>query len=157
MGYKGMLGEILGQITGESKATLDDKGRISLPARMRNNLPGNEVILTKGLEKCIWVFPPERWDLFAEKLLNAENLNMQQLNWLQHRFIVPSQPVEIDRVGRIALPQSLREYAALGKDCTICGTGKRFEIWPLDEYKAYYEANEPNTAYIIESLGHLPF
>ncbi|MDR1278179.1 MAG: division/cell wall cluster transcriptional repressor MraZ [Treponema sp.] len=145
------------QLTGESKGTLDDKGRISLPARIRSDLPGNTVVLTKGLEKCIWIFPPEGWDLFAEKLFTSEMLNMKKRNWLEHRFIVPSQPVEIDKAGRIALPQSLREYAMLTRDCIICGTGRRIELWHIDEYNAYHEANEPNTMSIVESLGNLPF
>lgn len=142
-------------LTGESKATLDDKARVSLPARMRGALTGNILILTKGLEKCIWAFPPEKWELFSEQLLDSAALNMGQLTWVQHRFIVPSQPAEIDKAGRIALPPSLREYAALGKDCVICGTGKRVEIWSADEYRAYCEANEPNTMAIVEAIGHL--
>jgi MraZ protein len=142
-------------LTGESKATLDDKGRVSLPARMRACLPGNVLVLTKGIEKCLWAFPPDKWELFSEQLLNSAALNMQQLTWAQHRFIVPSQPVEIDRAGRIALPPSLREYAVLGRDCMVCGTGKRIELWAVDEYRAYYEANEPNTQAIVEALGHL--
>jgi MraZ protein len=142
-------------LTGESKATLDDKARVSLPARMRGVLTGSILILTKGLEKCIWAFPPEKWELFSEQLLDSAALNMGQLTWVQHRFIVPSQPAEIDKAGRIALPPSLREYAALGKDCVICGTGKRVEIWSADEYRAYCEANEPNTMAIVEAIGHL--
>ncbi|MDR1099459.1 MAG: division/cell wall cluster transcriptional repressor MraZ [Treponema sp.] len=145
------------RLTGESKGTLDDKGRISLPARIRNELPGNTVVLTKGLEKCIWIFPPEKWDLLAEELLTTKKLNMQESTWIQHRFIVPSQPVEIDKAGRIALPQSLREYAMLTRDCMICGTGRRIELWQVEEYNAYHEANEPNTMSIVESLGNLPF
>ncbi|MDR0624751.1 MAG: division/cell wall cluster transcriptional repressor MraZ [Treponema sp.] len=143
-------------LTGQSKATLDDKGRVSLPSRMRGVLTGNVLILTKGLEKCIWAFPPEKWELFSEQLLDSGALNMGQLTWIQHRFIVPSQPVEIDKAGRIALPPSLREHAALSKDCVVCGTGKRIEIWSADEYRAYCEANEPNTMPIVEAVGHLP-
>jgi MraZ protein len=142
-------------LTGESKATLDEKGRISLPSRLRNILGSSRLQLTKGLERCVWVFPAEQWEIFSEELMNSENLNMEQLNWVQHRFIAPSQPEEIDKAGRIALPQNIREYGNLDKDCIIAGTGKRIEIWSIDEYKAYYEANEPSTKSIVAALGHL--
>ncbi|MDR1949667.1 MAG: division/cell wall cluster transcriptional repressor MraZ [Spirochaetaceae bacterium] len=142
-------------LTGENNVTLDDKGRLSLPSRLRGGLKENVLVLTKGLEKCIWVFPPEQWERVSEKLMASASLSLEKSNWVQHRFIVPAQPVEFDKAGRFPVPQSLRDYAGLSKDCKLCGVGKYMEIWSVDNYAAYVEENEPKSKAIMEELGPL--
>jgi MraZ protein len=142
-------------LTGEINVTLDDKGRLSLPSRFRSLLTDNVLVLTKGLERCIWVFPPAHWELVSERLMASASLNLEKSSWVQHRFIVPSQQEEIDRAGRIAIPPSLRNYALLNRECVICGVIKYIEIWAADQYEAYKEINEPKSKTIMEELGPL--
>jgi MraZ protein len=145
----------MGLLSGENDVTLDDKGRISLPARLRGELTDTNLVLTKGLEKCIWVFPPEQWERVSAKLMASASLSLEKSTWVQHRFIVPSQPAELDKAGRLAIPPRLRDYAGLTRDCVICGVGKYIEIWAADQYEEYNRINEPKSKTIMEELGPL--
>jgi MraZ protein len=142
-------------LSGEFELTMDDKGRISLPSDLRNCLPGTALWLTKSIEKCVWVFPPEQWERVSERFMASVSLSLEKSSWVQHRFIVPARPVEIDKSGRIAVPPNLRNYAGLSKDCMICGVGKYIEIWSMDQYEKYNEENEPKSKVIMEELGPL--
>jgi MraZ protein len=143
---------LLELLTGEFENTLDEKGRISLPARLRQKLPGNILVLTKGYNHCVWVLPPEQWDSVSGKFLDA-SLTFEKADFLHHQFITSMQEVEIDRAGRIAVPLSLRKHAKLSRDCIILGTGKKMEIWDAGEYGEYLDLNAPRIKDILDELG----
>ena len=108
-------------LTGEYNNTIDEKGRISFPVKLRAAIDQNVVVVTKGLERCLWLFTLEEWESFQTKLMsNASMMKRSSLNVIRH-FVAPAQSVEFDKSGRISIPQSLREYAGLSKDCTILG------------------------------------
>ncbi|HAP43139.1 MAG: cell division/cell wall cluster transcriptional repressor MraZ [Spirochaetes bacterium GWD1_61_31] len=140
-------------LTGEFKNTLDDKGRLSLPAKLRNGLAGNVLVVTRGIDKCLWVFTPERWTALSDQVFSNTSLFQQQSRIVQLRIIAPAQEVEIDKAGRIAVPQSLREYAGLTKDCVVLGVTKRLEIWDLEAYKAWLDATEADFTAASEALN----
>lgn len=139
-------------VTGEFRNTLDDKGRISLPAKLRSGLPGSLLVVTQGVDKCLWLFTPERWNALSEQLFAATSLFHQQARIIQRRIIAPAQEVEIDKAGRIAIPQSLREYAGLSKECVVLGITKRLEIWDVEGYRAWIEATEAEFEAASEAL-----
>lgn len=139
-------------VTGEFRNTLDDKGRISLPVKLRSGLPGSVLVVTQGVDKCLWLFTPERWNALSEQLFAATSLFHQQARIIQRRIIAPAQEVEIDKAGRIAIPQSLREYAGLSKECVVLGITKRLEIWDVDAYKSWIEATEAEFEAASEAL-----
>ncbi|MDR2158513.1 MAG: division/cell wall cluster transcriptional repressor MraZ [Treponema sp.] len=139
-------------LTGEFENTLDEKGRISLPAKLRQKLSGSIVVLTKGYNNCVWVLPPEQWDSVAEKFIDA-SLTFEKADFLHHQFITSMQEVEIDRAGRIAIPLSLRKHAKLTRSCVILGTGKKMEIWDVNEYGDYLDANASRIKDILDELG----
>ncbi|MDR1446456.1 MAG: division/cell wall cluster transcriptional repressor MraZ [Treponema sp.] len=144
-------------LTGEQRATLDEKNRINLPSRLRSAMETETVWVTKGNEKCIWVFPPEAWNSFVESIKNSPNLDMEMLEWAQFRFITPATEAEVDKAGRIALPQNVRDHALLSKDCMICGMGQRLAIWAQDQYEAYYKEHEAMTPLVVKAIGHISF
>jgi MraZ protein len=139
-------------VTGEFRNTLDDKGRLSLPAKLRAGLPGSVLVVTQGVDSCLWVFTPERWTALSEQLFASTSLFHQQARIIQRRIIAPAQEVEIDKAGRIAIPQSLREYARLSKDCVVLGITRRLEIWDVDSYKAWLDSTEADFEAASESL-----
>jgi len=139
-------------VTGEFKNTLDDKGRISLPAKLRAGLEGGILVVTQGVDKCLWLFTPERWTALSEQLFATTSLFHQQARIMQRRIIAPAQEVEIDKAGRIAIPQSLREYAGLSKECVVLGITKRLEIWDVDTYRSWLDATEAEFAAASEAL-----
>jgi MraZ protein len=140
-------------ITGEFRCSLDEKGRLLIPARMRTEVAGNEVILTRGVENCLWLFPPEEWKTFSENLIGSTSLFQEKARLIQRRMIAPAQETEIDKAGRIVIPQTLREYADLKKDCIILGLKKYMEIWSEAAYQAYLSENEAKFKEAAEELG----
>jgi MraZ protein len=141
------------QYSGEYPNTLDDKGRVSIPAKLREKLPGNLLILTKGIERFVWLLPPEQWEKVSKTLMDTNSLSLQKASMVHHRFIAPAQEVEVDRVGRIAIPQSLRDYAGLSRDCVVIGNGKGLEIWDAEQYRAYEKAIDDNLMDVMEEMG----
>jgi len=137
-------------LTGEFRNTLDEKGRISIPSRIRERLQGTVLIATKGIEPCVWLLPPDQWERVSASFLSAPALSLKQSNLIHHRFIVPAQEMEIDRVGRIAVPQSLRDFAGLSKECVILGKGKSIEIWDAEKYQSFLQLNEGLLQEILE-------
>jgi MraZ protein len=140
-------------ITGEFRCSLDEKGRLLIPARMRTEVAGNVVILTRGVENCLWLFPPEEWKTFSDKLIGSTSLFQEESRLIQRRMIAPAQETDIDKAGRIVVPQTLREYADLKKDCIILGLKKYMEIWSESSYQAYLDANEAKFKEAAEKLG----
>jgi MraZ protein len=142
-------------LTGEFRNTLDEKGRLSLPARMRSELPGLNLVLTQGIDKCLWVFPPLQWQEFSQKLMSSTSLFQARSRLVQRRILAPAQEVEIDRLGRISIPQSLREWAGLSRECVILGISKYIEIWNAEEYKKYLDENQGEFMSAAEELEGL--
>jgi MraZ protein len=140
-------------ITGEFRCSLDEKGRLLIPARMRSEIPGSIVILTRGVEKCLWLFPPEEWKAFSENLVGSTSLFQAKSRLIQRRMIAPAQETEFDRTGRIIIAQTLREYADLKKECLVLGLKKYMEIWSETSYQAYLEENEAKFKEAAEELG----
>lgn len=135
--------------------TLDEKGRISIPSVFRGRLERPVLVLTKGLEHCVWILPPDYWEKLSEKILNPQILDMEEASLLHYRFIVPSQDIEYDKIGRVAVPQSLRDYAGLNRECFILGKGDYMEIWDIDAYRAFESASEIAIRTAVKKLGAL--
>jgi len=142
-------------LTGEFRNTLDEKGRLSLPARLRGELPGINLVLTQGVDNCLWLFPPEQWAELSSKRMASTSLFQARSRLVQRRILAPAQEVEVDRLGRISIPQSLREWAGLSRECVILGISRYIEIWDADAYKAYLAANEGEFLAATEELGGL--
>ncbi|MDP2790910.1 MAG: division/cell wall cluster transcriptional repressor MraZ [Rectinemataceae bacterium] len=133
-------------LTGEFRNTLDEKGRVSLPVRLRNGLEGNTFVLTRGLDSCLWLFPLEAWDEFARKMTAVGSPFDQNARLVQRRLLAPAQEVEVDKLGRISIPQSIREYASLSSECTIVGMASYIEIWDSAAYSSYLDETESEFA-----------
>ncbi len=142
-------------LTGEFKNSVDEKGRLSLPARLRGELAGTQFVLTQGVDRCLWLFPPEQWEVLSKKLMDSTSLFQAKARLVQRRILAPAQEVEIDKLGRISVPQSLREWAGLTKECVILGITKYIEIWDADSYRKYLDESESEFRAAAEELGDL--
>jgi MraZ protein len=147
----------MGLFTGEFRNTLDDKGRVSLPARLRSEVTGSTVIMTQGIDKCLWLFPPEAWNDFSKKLTESVSVFHARTRLVQRRIIAPAQDIEIDKAGRIGIPQSLREFAGLTKECIILGINRYMEVWDAEQYRLYWQENEEDFQAAAEELGTILF
>ena len=145
-------------LTGEYRNAVDEKGRLLVPSRVRNEIAGSMLVVTRGLDTCLWLFEPEVWTQFSEKIMGATSPFDAKARVIQRRIIAPAQEIEIDKAGRITIPQTLRDYAKLKKDSVILGIKKYLELWDENEYLAYCESTEEAFQESAEELGGLvPF
>jgi len=118
--------------TGDFACALDDKGRIILPAKVRGELPLNQLVVTKSVEPCLWLFTMEEWERVASDIMSRSSLWDEESRYLVRWVVSPAQTIEIDRTGRIVIPQTLREYAGLAKDARLLWMVSSMELWDAD-------------------------
>jgi MraZ protein len=140
-------------LIGEFRNTLDDKGRVSLPARLRNALGDTMLVLTQGADDCLWLYPPGGWKTLSRVVMDSTSPFSARSRIIRRRIIGPAQELEIDKAGRIAVPQSLRDFAGLARDCVILGLVDYIEIWDAERYRDYLSANEEEFKSGSEELG----
>jgi len=128
------VGENLTMLMGEFEHTLDTKGRISMPARLRKDM-GDTFILTKGLDGCLFAFSQEEWLNFETKLKSLPLSDQNARNFVRF-FLSGATECEIDKQGRFLIPGNLRQAAKLEKEAVIIGVGTRLEIWNKSTWKA---------------------
>ena len=126
-------------IWGQFGITVDDKGRFLLPARIRKQVEGDVLILTKGAERCLWLFLPEEWARVSETLVANASIYKLSTQDVLRRFIAPAEEVPIDKAGRIKLSPSLMKSVGLTRECLLLGMGERLELWDEGSYE-HYEA-----------------
>lgn len=138
---------------GEYNHSIDQKGRIIVPSKFRELL-GENFVVTKGLDGCLWVFPEKEWDDFSGKLHSLQTSN-RDARKITRFFMAGATEVESDKQGRILLPQVLREYAELVKDVVLVGVSNRVEIW---DKKAWEKSSTFDDMEVIaEHLGEMGF
>lgn len=119
---------------------LDDKGRLFLPAKYRDDLAGG-LVITKGQERCLFVFPLAEFTRITEKLREAPVTDKAVRDYLRVLFASASDETP-DKQGRITIPPALREYAALQRDCAVIGANTRLEIWEAGAWQSYLGQQE---------------
>ncbi|PTQ54787.1 MAG: Cell division protein MraZ [Hydrogenibacillus schlegelii] len=132
---------------GEYRHALDEKGRLTLPARLREGL-GERFVLTRGLEQALFVYPLEEWEKIAQKL-RALPFTRADARAFTRFFFSGAVELSPDRQGRITIPKPLLEYAGIEKNCVILGVMNRVEIWEegrWDRYAAEQSALVAETA-----------
>ena len=119
---------------------LDDKGRLFLPAKYREELAGG-LVLTKGQERCLYVFPGPEFTRITEAL-RAAPVTAKAVRDYSRVFFASASDEVPDKQGRITIPPGLRDYAGLTRDCAVIGANTRLEIWDAEAWSAYLEQQE---------------
>ena len=117
----------------EYNHTLDTKGRLIIPAKFREVL-GEEFVVSKGMDGCLFVYANDDWTAFEQKLTSLPLINKEARQFARF-FLAGAATVEVDKQGRILLPAALREFAGLEKDVVLVGVGSRVEIWSKDKWE----------------------
>ncbi|GAB6084915.1 division/cell wall cluster transcriptional repressor MraZ [Alkaliphilus crotonatoxidans] len=120
---------------GEYHHTIDTKGRVSIPAKYREQL-GESFILTKGLDNCLFIYTLEEWRVMENKLKQLPLTNKDARAFVRF-FFSGATECELDNQGRIRIPNNLREYAHLEKEAVMIGVATRIEVWSLAEWQEY--------------------
>lgn len=139
-------------LVGEFQHNIDAKGRMIMPAKFRDEL-GEKFVITKGLDKCLFVFSQTEWEKLDQKLSEQ---SLSKGRKIQRFFYGGMTECELDKQGRVLVPQTLREYAELFKDAVVVGLAKRAEIWNKDEWEkqnAEFVEDSDDVALQMEELG----
>lgn len=140
---------------GEYKHSLDTKGRIIVPSKFRELLD-EQFVITRGLDRCLFAYTEDEWNRIEEKLKQLP-LTKKDARKFTRLFFSGATNVEVDKQGRINIPQNLRDYAGLSKDCTIIGVSSRIEIWDSSTWEDFYTESEENFEDIAEDLIDFDF
>ena len=138
---------------GEYSHTIDEKGRLALPAKFRLELE-NGAVVTRGLDNCLFLYTLTEWNALAQKIsaLPTSQANTRAFSRL---MLAGAMDVETDKQGRVVLPDYLRTYAGLKKKVVITGLYNRLEVWDEEAWKAYKCQTEEDSGDIAEQLGGL--
>ena len=138
---------------GEYSHSLDDKGRLAIPAKFRVALKGGAVV-TKGLDNCLFIYTKKEWDKIATKMA-ALPFNKANDRALARHFLAGAMDVDFDNQGRINLPEYLRAFAGLKKTAIVAGLYNRLEVWDEHAWSAYKKNTEKESNTIAEALEGL--
>ncbi|MBT9139824.1 MAG: Transcriptional regulator MraZ [Dehalococcoidia bacterium] len=135
---------------GEHQHAVDSKGRLIMPVKFREDL-GESFIVTRGLESCLFVYPLQEWHLLTEKLKTLPFTKADARAFMRF-FFSGAVNCELDRQGRILIPNNLREHAKLIKDVMVIGVSSRVEIWSQQVWQEYSEKTELSYEDIAEKM-----
>ena len=140
-------------LIGEYEHSLDVKGRLIMPSKIREDI-GEKFIINKGLDGCLFGFSKNEWNNFEEKLKTLPLTNKNARDFVRF-FLSGAIECEIDKQGRFLIASNLREYAELEKEAVITGVGTRIEIWNKDKWKAYNSEENLSADQIAENMANL--
>lgn len=140
-------------LIGEYEHSLDVKGRIIMPAKLREDM-GEKFILTKGLDGCLFGFSQNEWNNFEEKLKTLPLTNKNARDFVRF-FLSGATECEMDKQGRFLVAGNLREYAKMEKDLVVIGVGNRIEIWNKDKWQIHNSDENISADVIAEKMDFL--
>lgn len=140
-------------LIGQYEHTIDNKKRLALPAKFRGEL-GDKVIVTKGVENCLVVYTEKEWEIMSGKLGNLP-ISQSEARSFARIMLAGAMEVALDKLGRILVPDYLKDYAGLKKNVVICGLSTRLEIWDEEKWEEYRKNAEKGVEEIVSKLGPL--
>jgi MraZ protein len=138
---------------GEYSHTIDDKGRLTIPARFRDELESG-VVITRGLDGCLWAYGRSEWETLAEKIAQLPTTHQAARNFARFMFSSAFDSIP-DRQGRILLSQNLRDYAGIQNETVIIGVKNKLEIWNPARWAEVVTQVEQDTEAIVAQLQDL--
>ena len=135
---------------GEHHHNIDDKNRLIIPSKFREEL-GDEFIITRGIENCLFVYAKEEWQKIVTKLESLPFTKKDARNFIRF-FLSGATVAEFDKQGRVNITQTLVSYSNLQKECVVIGAGNRLEIWSKEDWDNFYNSAKDNMSDIAENL-----
>ena len=135
---------------GEYQHSVDEKGRMIIPAKFRDEL-GPTFVMTRGLDQCLFVYPMSEWKAMEQKLKSLPLMKSDARAFTRF-FFSGAVECELDKQGRVNIPASLRQHASLDKDCVVIGVSNRVEIWSRTLWETYSEESAESFNEIAEKI-----
>jgi MraZ protein len=139
-------------LLGEHDHTLDDKNRLTLPAKLREQL-GDEVVITRGLDGCLSVYSRAAFEVLAGRMGTLDPLN-RETRTMQRYFFTGAPPVELDKAGRMVIPARLLESAGIQREVTVAGVYDHLEIWDRAKWREQMREAEGSAEDVAERLAN---
>jgi len=140
-------------LIGQYEYTIDNKKRLALPAKFRGEL-GDKVIITKGIEKCLVVYTEKEFKTVSDKISNL-TISQAEARSFTRTMLASAMEVNLDKLGRVLIPDYLKKYAGLKKNVIVCGLSNRLEMWDSEEWQEYTKKAEKGVDQIVSKLGPL--
>ncbi len=140
-------------LIGEYQHTIDSKKRLAIPSKLRREL-GAKAVITRGLDNCLFVFPINQWNKLVEKLSKLP-LGQRDTRGFIRLMLAGASDVRLDGLGRILIPDYLKQYAGLNKNIIIAGVYNRLEIWDEAKWNLFKQSTEKEVDNMAERLGEL--
>ena len=140
-------------LIGEYKHTIDTKKRLSLPVKFRKEL-GKTIVITRGIDNCLVIYPEKEWKIMSDKLSQLPDSQVEARSF-SRIMLAGAMEADIDKLGRILIPDYLKTYASLKKDTVICGRSNRLEIWDETKWETYRKEVEKKVGSLVSKLGEL--
>jgi len=138
---------------GEYKHNLDDKGRLAIPAKFRNDLAKGAVV-TRGLDNCLFLYTASEWEKLAEKLASLP-ISQSDSRAFARLMLAGAMDVSVDKQGRVVLPEYLRQFANFKKTVVVAGLYSRLELWDESVWEDYKSKTESESTQIAERMAEL--
>lgn len=139
-------------LTGEYPGTLDEKGRLLIPTRVRTALSSDRLVVTQGADNNLWLFVVEQWLKMTEKILGASLFNAKN-RLLHRRLVAPAKECEIDRSGRLLVPPPLRQRNGIDREIYLLCMGSYMELWDKERFDSYITETDNEFEEAIQSLA----
>jgi len=140
-------------LIGEFTHTIDTKKRLAIPSKLRKEL-GNKAVITRGLDSCLFIFPVKDWEKLVEKLSDLPFGEKNSRSFVR-LILSGANEVNLDSLGRILIPDYLKNYAQLKKNVIIAGVSNRLEIWNKSRWEMFKQQSEKEVDNMAERLGEL--
>jgi MraZ protein len=139
-------------LLGEHEHSLDDKNRLTLPAKLRAEFEDG-VFVTRGLDGCLFAYPRAAWEQMVERIRSLDPLAPGS-RVMQRHFFAGATQAELDKQGRLVLPASLIEHAGLGREVTVAGVYDHLEIWDRAKWREHLQEVEGSAEHVAERLAN---
>jgi MraZ protein len=143
--------------SGEFPVTLDEKGRIVFPSKLRRGCPGDALFITQGPDYCLWIFTESKWMELLGKILETASPFTDEGLVIRRELTGPAKSMAFDKSDRLSIPQDLREHAHLSKECVIVGFLNYLELWDAASHKQYKVENQPSFKEAMKGLSGIHF
>ncbi len=140
-------------LIGEYKHTVDTKKRLAIPSKLRREL-GDKVVVTRGLDNCLFIFPKNQWNKLVKKLSQLP-LGQKDTRGFTRLMLAGASEVSLDKLGRVLVPEYLKKYANLKKNVIIAGVYNRLEVWDEGKWKIFKQSTEKEVDNMAERLSEL--
>jgi MraZ protein len=139
-------------LLGEYDHSIDEKNRLTLPARFRESF-SEGVVITRGMDRCLAVYPRAEWERVVDDQLEGLDSLSREARSLQRYFYSAASEADLDRQGRIVIPAGLLEYAELGRDVVVAGVRDRLEVWSRDAWHKQRDEIEGSAEHVAQRLA----